>query len=115
VSIGYRTTADAAYSVAIGQRASTNGKTGAIVLSDQSSTDSVEASANNRFSLRAAGGVRLYTNATKTTGVTLNAGGSSWNVVSDRNRKQDFTAVDGEDVLARIRTLPVSTWRYIGE
>jgi trimeric autotransporter adhesin len=115
VSIGYRTTADAAYSVAIGQRASTNGKTGAIVLSDQSSTDSVEASANNQFSLRAAGGVRLYTNSTKTTGVTLNAGGSSWNVVSDRSRKQDFTAVDGEDVLARIRTLPVSTWRYIGE
>jgi hypothetical protein len=52
VSIEYRTTADAAYSVAIGHRASTNGKTGAIVLSDQSSTDSVEASANNQFAAR---------------------------------------------------------------
>jgi hypothetical protein len=115
VSIGYRTTADAAYSVAIGHRASTNGKTGALVLSDQSATDSLEASANNQFSSRYAGGYRLYTNAAKTTGVTLNAGGGAWNVISDRNRKEDFLAVDGEDILARIRTLPLSTWRYIGE
>src|SRR5215213_5509985 len=115
VSIGYRTTADANNSVAIGYRASTNGKTGAIVLSDASSTDSLEASANNQFSLRAAGGVRLYTNSTKTSGVTLAAGGSSWAVVSDRNRKEDFLAVDGEDLLARLREVPVSTWRYRAE
>ena len=115
VALGYRSTAKGNYSVAIGQRASTNGFSGAIVISDQSSTDSVLASANNQFSLRASGGVRLYTNSTKTTGVSLNAGGSSWNVISDRNRKEGFLAVDGEDVLSRIRTLPVSTWRYIGE
>jgi hypothetical protein len=115
VAIGYRATADGDYSLALGQRASTNGFDGAIVISDQSSTDSLEASANNQFSLRAAGGVRLYTNATKTTGMSMNAGGSSWVVISDRSRKQDFLAVDGEDMLARIRTLPVSTWRYIDE
>jgi hypothetical protein len=115
VALGYRSTADANYAVAIGQRASANGFTGAIVFSDASSTDSVEASANNQFSLRAAGGVRLYTNATKTTGVSLNAGGSSWNVISDRNRKDGFLAVDGEDVLSRLRRVPVSTWRYLGE
>jgi hypothetical protein len=101
--------------VAIGHRASTNGRSGALVLSDQSATDSLEASANNQFSSRYAGGYRLYTNATRTTGVSLNAGGSSWNVISDRNRKEGFLAVDGEDMLARIRTLPVSTWRYVGE
>jgi hypothetical protein len=115
VALGYLSTADANYSVAIGQRASTNGFSGAIVISDQSSTDSLEASANNQFSLRAAGGVRLYTNATKTTGVSLNAGGSSWNVISDRNRKTGFLGVDGEDILRRVATLPVSTWRYRDE
>jgi trimeric autotransporter adhesin len=115
VAIGYRTTADADYSVAIGQRASTNGHAGAIVFADGSTTDSVEASANNQFSLRAAGGTRIFTNATETTGVSLNAGGSSWNVISDRNRKEHFLAIDGEDVLARIRALPVTTWRYTGE
>jgi hypothetical protein len=115
VAIGYRTTADADYSVAIGQRASTNGRAGAIVFSDGSTTDSTQASANNQFTVRAAGGTRLFTNATMTTGVQLAAGGSSWVVISDRNRKEDFRAVDGEDLLARLRGVPVSTWRYRDE
>ncbi len=115
IAIGYRATADSDYGIAIGQRASTNGHDGAIVISDQSSSDSLEASANNQFSVRAAGGYRLFTNATKTTGVSLNAGGSSWNVISDRNRKHDFGTVDGEDLLARLRMVPVTTWRYTGE
>jgi trimeric autotransporter adhesin len=115
VSIGYRTTADANYAVALGHRASANGKTGSFTWADQSTTDSLENSANNSFQIRAAGGVRLYTNATTTTGMSLTAGGSSWVVISDRNRKQDFLTVDGEDMLGRIRTLPVSTWRYRDE
>ncbi|MFL5539061.1 MAG: tail fiber domain-containing protein, partial [Longimicrobiaceae bacterium] len=115
VALGYRTTADADYSVAIGQRASTNGHAGAIVLSDGSTTDSTQASANNQFTGRAAGGVRLFTNATMTVGVQVAAGGSSWVVISDRNRKQDFLSVDGEDILARLRLVPVTTWRYRDE
>ena len=115
VALGYRVTADADYSVAIGQRASTNGHAGAIVFSDGSTTDSTQASANNQFTVRSAGGVRLFTNATMTTGVQVSAGGSSWAVISDRNRKQDFLRVDGEDVLARLRAMPVSTWRYRDE
>ena len=115
VAIGYRTTADADYSVAIGQRASTNGHAGAMVFSDGSTTDSTQASANNQFTVRAAGGYRLFTNATMTTGMQMSAGGSSWVVISDRNRKQDFLAVDGEDLLARLRGLPVTTWRYRDE
>ena len=115
VAIGYRTTADADYSVAIGQRASTNGHAGAMVFSDGSTTDSTQASANNQFTVRAAGGYRLFSNATMTTGMQMSAGGSSWVVISDRNRKQDFLAVNGEDILSRVRTLPVSTWRYRDE
>ncbi|HEX2081597.1 MAG TPA: tail fiber domain-containing protein, partial [Longimicrobium sp.] len=115
VAIGYRVTADCDYCVALGHRASANGHDGAFVIADQSTTDSVEASANNQFSSRYAGGYRLFTNATTTTGVSLNAGGSSWNVISDVNRKESFLSVDGEDILARIRNLPVSTWRYIDE
>ena len=115
IAIGHRSTADADYSLALGQRASTNGHRGAMVIADGSTTDSLEASANNQFSVRAAGGYRLYTNATKTVGVSLNAGGSSWLVISDRNRKQDFLSVDGEDLLARLRSVPVTTWRYRDE
>jgi hypothetical protein len=115
VAIGYRVTADADYAVAIGHRASANGHDGAFVIADESTTDSVEASANNQFSSRYAGGYRLYTNATTTTGVSLNAGGSSWNVISDRLHKENFREVDGEDVLARIRGIPVQSWNYIAE
>ncbi|HEX6747801.1 MAG TPA: tail fiber domain-containing protein [Longimicrobium sp.] len=115
VAIGYRVTADADYAVALGHRASANGHDGAFVAADQSTTDSVEASANNQWSTRYAGGYRLFTNATTTTGVSLNAGGSSWNVISDRFRKENFREVDGEDLLARIRGIPVQTWNYIAE
>jgi trimeric autotransporter adhesin len=115
IAIGYRSTADANYSVAIGQRASTNGQSGSFVFADASTTDSVEASTTNQFMARFAGGYRLYTNATETTGASLNAGGSTWNAISDRNRKEHFLAIDGEDILARIRSLPLTTWRYIAE
>jgi trimeric autotransporter adhesin len=115
VAIGYRSTADADYSLALGQRASANGHTGAMVIADGSTTDSLEASANNQFSVRAAGGYRLFTNATTTTGMSMNAGGSSWLVISDRTRKEHFLGIDGEDILARVRSLPVTTWRYIDE
>jgi trimeric autotransporter adhesin len=115
VAIGYRATADAAYSVALGHRASANGKTGSFTWADQSTTDSLENSANNSFQIRAAGGVRLYTNATTTVGVALNAGGSSWIVISDRNRKENFAAVDGEDLLMRLRSVPVTSWQYRDE
>jgi trimeric autotransporter adhesin len=115
VAIGYRSTANANYAVALGQRASARGFTGVFVISDASTTDSTQASANNQFTGRYAGGWRLYTNATRTAGVTLSAGGSTWNAVSDRARKENFASVDGEEVLARLRTVPVSSWNYIAE
>jgi hypothetical protein len=115
VAIGYRVTADANYSMALGHRASANSKTGSFTWADQSSSDSLENSANNSFQIRAAGGIRMYTNATTTTGVSVSAGGATWNAISDRNRKELFLPVDGESVLARIRGIPVTTWRYIDE
>lgn len=112
VALGFRANAWGDYSVAIGYRASTGGRTGAFALSDASTTDSLVATANNQFSGRFAGGYRLFTNATRTTGVALNAGGSSWNVVSDRNAKEAFAPLDAEALLQRLARLPLSTWRY---
>jgi outer membrane murein-binding lipoprotein Lpp len=115
VSMGFATHANGQAAIALGYRATANANYGAIVISDGSSADSLQASADHQFNLRASGGIRLYTNATRTSGVTMNAGAATWNTVSDRNRKDLFLAVDGEDVLARIRSLPVTTWRYITE
>ncbi|HEX8393087.1 MAG TPA: tail fiber domain-containing protein [Longimicrobium sp.] len=102
-------------SVAIGTDVSTGGFGGAIILGDGSALVPLNASANNQFTVRASGGYRLFSSAQLSTGVTLSSGGGSWNSISDRNRKEGFLAVDGEAVLARIRALPVSTWRYRSE
>jgi len=115
IGIGYRSTASADFSVALGQRAATNGFSGAIVIADGSTTDSLEATANNQFSLRAAGGIRLFTHHMESSGMTMNAGGSGWNAVSDRNRKEDFESFGGEDLLETLRAVPVTKWRYRDE
>src|SRR5688500_16270022 len=115
VALGYRTSADADYSMAFGYRASTNGHTGAKVFGDASTTDSIEATANNEFAVRAAGGYRFRTNATLTTGCSLPAGSGVFSCSSSRTLKENFEPVDGEEVLFRMRSVPVSRWNYIGE
>jgi trimeric autotransporter adhesin len=115
VAIGYTTTADADYSMAFGYRASTNGHTGAKVFGDASTTDSIEAVANNEFAVRAAGGFRFRSNATLTNGCNIAAGGASITCASSVTLKENFLDVDGDDVLARMRRIPVNTWNYIDE
>ncbi|HYJ79438.1 MAG TPA: tail fiber domain-containing protein [Longimicrobiaceae bacterium] len=115
VAIGYRVTADADYAVALGHRASADGFSGTFIFGDESTTDSIEATANNQFSARAAGGYRFRTNATLTTGCNLPAGSGVFSCSSSRTLKENFEPVDGEDVLVRMRSVPVSRWNYIGE
>ena len=115
VALGYRTTADADYSMAFGYRASTNGHTGAKVFGDASTTDSIEAVANNEFAVRAAGGFRFRSNATLTNGCNIAAGGASITCASSMTLKENYLTVDGEDVLRRMRDIPVTTWNYIDE
>ena len=115
VALGYRTTADADYSMAFGYRASTNGHTGAKVFGDASTTDSIEAVANNEFAVRAAGGFRFRSNATLTNGCNIAAGGASITCASSVTLKENFLDVDGDDVLSRMRRIPVNTWNYIDE
>jgi hypothetical protein len=115
VALGYRTTADADYSMALGYRASTNGHTGAKVFGDASTTDSIEAVANNEFAVRAAGGFRFRSNATLTNGCNIAAGGAAITCASSRTLKENFLDVDGDDVLSRMRRIPVNTWNYTDE
>jgi hypothetical protein len=115
VAIGYRVTADADYAVALGHRASADGHDGVFVAGDESTTDSIEAVANNEFAARYAGGYRFRTNATLTTGCNLPAGSGVFSCSSSRMLKEHFEGVDGEDLLARFRQVPVNSWSYIGE
>jgi hypothetical protein len=118
VAIGLQNSASGQFSVAIGKNARTANRQGSIVLGDACasfSSDSVYATANNQFVARGCGGVKFFTNQGLTSGVELAAGGSGWSAVSDRNRKENFLALEGEDVLARLRRVPVSSWNYIAQ
>jgi hypothetical protein len=127
VALGYRATANNDNAVTIGYRGSNNGKVGAIVLagvSDPSTqTDSVRAQANGEFRVRAPGGVVLRTSFASSssagvagnTGCDLPAGSGTFTCSSSRTIKNLFADVDGEDVLMRVRSLPLSTWHYIHE
>ena len=116
VALGNNANADTTNAVAIGNHASSDGHRGAIVIADWSGTSATfPATADNQFSVRASGGYRLFTNSAATVGAKLDAGATAWDVISDRNRKQDFLAVDGEDVLTHLRDVSVTTWRLRDE
>jgi len=134
-AVGEDNTASGAASVALGYHAHTNARQGSFVFSDRSSVDTLRAGVNHSANWRVSGGFRIFTASNLTTGVTIQSGSvtSNWgqaNAViststgawlstsgvwtdnSDVNRKHLFATVSGEDVLARLRQLPITTWSY---
>lgn len=97
------------FSFAAGRRAKAN-HAGAFVWADSTDTD-IASSAVNQFTVRASGGVRLFSN-NGTAGVSLAAGDTSWGVISDRDAKKHIAQVDGEEVLEKLAAVPVSKWNY---
>ncbi|HEX8253553.1 MAG TPA: tail fiber domain-containing protein, partial [Thermoanaerobaculia bacterium] len=91
---------------------SSNTSYGSFVWTDRSSDTAVTPTAQNQTIFRSSGGYWLYSNSTLTAGVTLAPGSGSWSSLSDRNMKENFFSVDGEDVLSRLRSVPVSLWNY---
>jgi hypothetical protein len=132
---GEDNTASGAASVALGYHAHTNARQGSFVFSDRSSVDTLRAGVNHSANWRVSGGFRVFTSSNLSTGVTIQSGAVTsnwgqnnaviststgaylstagvWQDVSDVNRKHLFAEVSGEDVLARLRTLPITTWTY---
>ena len=124
VAVGFNSTASGPASIALGTYANTNGKRGAIVISDDSFTDGyapiVMATSNNQFVVRAQ---RFWLG--RHSGVTSTAGrfletstggylsnGGAWVNSSDSTKKHHWEEVDGENVLTRIAGMPVRTWSY---
>jgi hypothetical protein len=118
VAIGYNVTADQDHTTAMGKFASNNGFQGTFIWSDgapQATADTFRNTANNEFAARATGGFRFRTNLPGTTGCNLPAGSGVFNCTSSRYTKENFLLINGEDVLTRLRNIPVSTWNYISE
>ena len=121
VAIGNSNIASGDQSMALGNGANTK-HVGAFVWSDPGII-ATSSQADNEFRIRARGGVVLRTGGDGTsplgnngnTGCDLAAGSGSWGCVSSRYVKENFAEVDGEDVLAKISAMPVTTWNYIAE
>ena len=132
---GEDNTASGAASVALGYHAHTNARQGSFVFSDRSSVDTLRADVNHSANWRVSGGFRVFTASNLSTGVTIQSGSSVsnwgqsnaviststgaylstagvWTNTSDVNRKHLFERVEGEDVLTRLRSMPVSSWSY---
>jgi hypothetical protein len=119
-AMGYHTAASGSGSTALGNYASTNGHTGTFAYGDASTTTIFSAPSDNSFDVRAqhfwlgstsspvATAGRLIETST---GAYLSTGGT-WTNTSDANKKHAFKTVDGDDILARIVSMPVSTWTY---
>jgi len=127
--------ATGAASVALGYHAHTNARQGSFVFSDRSSVDTLRAGVNHSANWRVSGGFRIFTASNLATGVTIQSGatvsnwghsnaviststgailttGGVWQNASDVHRKRGFADVSGEDVLMRLRALPIQTWSY---
>lgn len=107
--------ASGANSVALGALVSTNGKAGAFAFGDNTKNMQLASSADNQMSMRFTGGYQFFTSSSVNVGVSLAPGGNSWQVMSDVNKKENFTSVDGEAFLKKIGEMPLSSWNYKGQ
>jgi hypothetical protein len=121
---GQDNTAQGDFSFAAGYRAQAN-HYGSFVWADSRGTTDFSSQHNYQFRARAYGGFRFEDGEslwvelsylpsspiTTSTGAYL-TGGGVWTNNSDRNLKENFEPVDGQDVLDRLAELPITTWNY---
>ena len=135
LAVGENNTASGASSVAMGYNAHTNARQGSFVFADRSTTDTIRAGVNHSSNWRVSGGFRIFTSSNLSTGLTIQSGASVsnwgqsnaviststgaylstsgvWTNVSDASRKHHFEAISGEDILARLRRIPIRRWSY---
>jgi hypothetical protein len=114
--------AGGAYSFAAGRRGKvrtpaqvgggdTNGDEGTFLWADSTNADFLS-TGPNRFLVRASGGATIYSDILLSAGVTLPPGDSAWTMASDRGLKDNFATVNVREVLARLLSIPLSTWNY---
>lgn len=106
-------TASGNASIAIGNGGNTNGKSGSFILG--SGAAAFKNDASNQMMMGFSGGYKLFTNSAITMGVELASGSNAWTVMSDVNKKENFTPVNGEDFLQKISKMNLTSWNYKGQ
>lgn len=104
-------------SFAAGHRAKAN-NIGDFVWADSNDFD-FSAGTDNRFRVRATGGIQFVVGIDSGTGATtwscvVTNMDASWSCSSDRNAKENFEAIDGADVLEKVGRLSILKWNAKG-
>lgn len=111
---GYNTNASGNYSTAMGVSVSTNGRFGSFIIGDGNPFGGVTLGGfDNEFVARFANGYYLLTSGDNNrTGVRIGAGGNAWLSISDKNRKENFEPLNGDEVLQKIAKMNFTSWNY---
>jgi len=112
LATGFHTIALGNNTTAIGSYVSTNGKTGAIAIGDNSTTTVMYSATSNSFRARFASGYRFYTSSDLTTNCLLAGGDNAWSTTSDRRTKENLAEIEGEDFLKKIAGMQLTSWNY---
>ncbi len=123
-ALAFNGRATGASSMAFGYRSDTDGKTGSVVFAVAGGLNSSIRPATAGQFVISAPHIFLGHNADPVAtldrfietgpGAYLTSGGV-WTNVSDSTKKTAFRAVNGEQVLTKLATLPVYTWQYAAE
>ncbi len=113
------------YSFAAGNRAKANHDGSFVIAANYpaGASDSVESGGNEQMVLRADGGIYLTNTAelapydntniiTTRGGAYLSGNGTNWTNASDRNKKENFKPVDGQEILGLLERLKITQWNY---
>jgi hypothetical protein len=109
---GISNTAAGDYSFAAGRRATIDAAHDGTFIFADSTLANFDSAAANEFAVRANGGVRFITDSGTGAGVGLNTGDTSWNVLSAKDSKENYTHVDAVHILEQVVELPIERWNY---
>lgn len=107
IAIGYSTAVQASNSVAIGSNI-TNGDANTVALGN-SSTTTVKLNGASGTGY----GLVIGTNGSNGNGAYVTKGGT-WTNTSDRNKKDNISTIDYNEILDKVSNLEITRWRYKG-
>jgi hypothetical protein len=116
-AIGNTVVASGANSFAAGRNVGANGN-GSFVFGDNDPNGKGVRTtiSDNLFWTRFNGGYYFVSSDAGTDiGVRVLSGGNSWTTISDKNLKENFALVNGEDILQKLANIPQYTWNYKGQ
>ncbi|MBA2249133.1 MAG: tail fiber domain-containing protein [Chitinophagaceae bacterium] len=114
-AMGNNTTASGDYTFAAGTKVSTNNHAGAFFFGDSDPhTKGVRnIGINDQFAARFNGGYYFISDdAGADIGVQVLPGGNAWVAICDKNRKENFEPLNGDDVLQKIARINFTSWNY---